>query len=238
MRDQDELGVLLHALQHLDEPADVGVIQRRVDFVEQAEGAWTVFEDGEHQSHRGERLFAARQELDALKPFSRRLRDDVDTAFELVAFVEQHKAGAAAAEKRRERLLEILIDDGKRFFESFFRGLVDPANRLPGRGNRIDQILALRRQERVSRLEIVELINGHHVDRAHAFDLVAQVANHLVGGHYQGDRRGPLLCVDADRRFVFDLGGVGGVVHRLGTGKNALALQLGDFRRDFVERNL
>src|SRR5689334_15662170 len=37
--DDDELGVALHAAQHLDESADVRVIERGVDFVEQTEGA-------------------------------------------------------------------------------------------------------------------------------------------------------------------------------------------------------
>ena len=40
----------------------------------------------------------------------------------------------------------------------------------------VDQILALRRQERVARLELVELLDRHHVDRAEAIDLGAQRA--------------------------------------------------------------
>src|SRR5687767_11153955 len=37
VRDQDELRLVLHAAEHLDEAPDVGVVERRVDLVEQAE---------------------------------------------------------------------------------------------------------------------------------------------------------------------------------------------------------
>ena len=99
---------VLHPLEHLDEPADVGIVERRVDLVEQAERARAVLEDREHQRHRGQRLLAARQQLHALQPLARRLGDDVDAALELIVLVEQRQAGAAAAEQRRERLLEVL----------------------------------------------------------------------------------------------------------------------------------
>ena len=94
VRDQDELRVLLHALEHLDEPADVRIVERRVDLVEQAERARPVLEDGEHQRHRGQRLLAAREQLDALEPLAWRLRDDVDAALELIVLVEQDEPGA------------------------------------------------------------------------------------------------------------------------------------------------
>ena len=43
-----------------------------------------------------------------------------------------------------------------------------------GLRDRLDQILALRRQEHVARLELVELLDGHHVHRPEPVDLVAQ----------------------------------------------------------------
>ena len=49
--------------------------------------------------------------------------------------------------------------------EALARRLVDLPDRLVGRGDRIDEILALRGQEGVARFEVVELIDRHHVDR-------------------------------------------------------------------------
>ena len=44
------------------------------------------------------------------------------------------------------------------------------------RRDRVGQILLLGRQELMARVELVELIDGHHVDRAEAIDLLAQGA--------------------------------------------------------------
>ena len=114
---------------------------------------------------------------------------DVDSALELIVLVEQHQPGAPAAEQRAEGALEVLVDRRERLAEALLRGLVDLLDRVVGGGNRVDEILALRGQERVARLEVVELIDGHHVDGAHPLDLRAQVGDHLVRGHGRRRRR-------------------------------------------------
>ena len=94
--------------------------------------------------------------------------DDLDAALERIVLVEQRQAGAAAAEQRAERLLEVAVDGGERLGEALPRGLVDALDRLAGLRDRVDEVLALRGQEGVARLELVELLDGHHVDRARA----------------------------------------------------------------------
>ena len=49
MRDHDELGLLLELAQQTDEPRDIGVIERSIHLVEQAEGARLGEIDGEEQ---------------------------------------------------------------------------------------------------------------------------------------------------------------------------------------------
>ena len=122
----------LHVPQHLHEPADIRVVERCVDFVEKAEGARFVFEQAEHQRDRGERFFAARQQLDALEALARRLRDDFDAALERIVLVEEREAGAAAAEERAEGFLEVDVDRGERFDEAPARRLVDALDRFTG----------------------------------------------------------------------------------------------------------
>src|SRR5712692_3915881 len=146
--DEDELGVLLHAAQHFHEPADVGVVERRVDLVEEAERARLVLEEAEHERDGGERLLAARQELDVLEPFPRWLRDDLDPALERIVLVEQREAGAAAAEERAEGCLEVQVDRRERVGKAPARRLVDALDRFTGLRDRVDQVLALRREER------------------------------------------------------------------------------------------
>src|SRR2546428_384229 len=50
VRDEDELRPVEHAAQHLDEPSDVRIVERRVDFVEQAERARSEEHTSELQS--------------------------------------------------------------------------------------------------------------------------------------------------------------------------------------------
>src|SRR4026207_2300856 len=59
MRDEDELRPVEHAAQHLHEPSNIGVVERRIDLVEQTERARLVLENRKHQRDRGQRLFAA-----------------------------------------------------------------------------------------------------------------------------------------------------------------------------------
>src|SRR6185369_4326508 len=179
--DDDELGVLLHAAQHLDEPADVGIVERSVDFVEQAERARLEAEHAEHQGDRRERLLATRQQLHALQALPGRLGDDLDAALERIVLVEQREPGAPAPEQRAERLLEVPVDGRERLAEALAGRLVDPLDRLSRLRDRFGQVLALSGQEGMPRLELVELLDGHHVDRAEAFDLGAQGGDGFLG---------------------------------------------------------
>src|SRR5205814_2440130 len=126
-----------------------------------------------HQRDGGERLLAAGEELHALEPLAWRLSDDFDAALERIGFVEKRQARAAAAEERAERFLEIAIDRRERVGEAVARRFVDPLDRFARLRDRVDQILALRGEERVPRLELLELLDGHHVHRTEPIDLAA-----------------------------------------------------------------
>src|SRR3546814_5181230 len=60
--DEQELYLLAHLRDHGGEAADVGLVERRVDLVEQAERRRVELEDREHQRHGGHRLLAARKQ--------------------------------------------------------------------------------------------------------------------------------------------------------------------------------
>jgi hypothetical protein len=70
-------------------------------------GAGIELEDGEHQGHRGERLLAAGEQVDAAVALARRARHDGDAGLEQVV-AGQLQVGVAAAEEPREELLEAL----------------------------------------------------------------------------------------------------------------------------------
>ena len=60
VRDHDELSLIGHLLQQPREAFDVRLIERRVDFVQNAEGARRVVKNGHQKRHCGERFFSAR----------------------------------------------------------------------------------------------------------------------------------------------------------------------------------
>ncbi len=62
----------LNCDQHAHEAADVRIVERRVDLVQQAEGARLREEDAEEQRQRDERALTAREQVDALRALAAR----------------------------------------------------------------------------------------------------------------------------------------------------------------------
>ena len=57
--DDDELSFERHFLNQAGEADGVGLVEGRIDFVEDAEGAGLVFKDGHQEGHGRERFFSA-----------------------------------------------------------------------------------------------------------------------------------------------------------------------------------
>src|SRR5438132_6528095 len=113
VRDHDELCVARHVAHQAHESIVVDLIERRVDFVENAEWTRFVAKDREEQCQRGEGAFAAGKQRDRLILFSRRLGDQLDAALEYVFFIEELHSCLSDAEDRREYISESLIDGGE-----------------------------------------------------------------------------------------------------------------------------
>ena len=90
---------------------------------------------------------------------------------------------------------KLCLDRGERLAEAHLRRLVDARDRLGRLRDRVDQVAPLRGQERVARLELVELLDGHHVHRAEAIDLGLQADDRFLGGHRCGAAAGEPLRV-------------------------------------------
>ena len=106
---------------------------------------------------------------------------------------------------------KFVVDRGERFAEARVRRFVDLADRLVGLRDRVDEVLVLRGQEDVALLELLRLLDRHHVDRAHALDLFAQLGDRLFRGHLdrfdavRPVRNAVRAGVGRLRRPVFDL---------------------------------
>jgi len=80
VRDDYELRLLGPLFESGDEPLDVRLIQRRIDFVKDAEGGWSYFQQSEEQGDRRQCAFAAGEQAKRRDPLARWLGADIDTS--------------------------------------------------------------------------------------------------------------------------------------------------------------
>ena len=70
-----------HLIQQVAEAGHVGIIQRRVDLVQNTNRCRVRQEDGKDQRHRGQRLFAAGQQTKRTQFLTGRLAHDLKSGF-------------------------------------------------------------------------------------------------------------------------------------------------------------
>ena len=134
MGDDDKLRKREELAEDLNEAADVGFVQRGIDFVEDAERAGLAAEDCQQERDAGERFFAAREERDAASFLAGGTGHDVDAAFEDVFGIFEQDVGLAAPEEPAKELAEVAADDFERGEEQLSAIDVDPLNNFFKRG--------------------------------------------------------------------------------------------------------
>ena len=78
VRDDDELRLAAHVADEAGEAADVGFVERSVHFVEDAERARLIAEDGDEKRERGHGFFAAGEQENVLHALARGRSDYID----------------------------------------------------------------------------------------------------------------------------------------------------------------
>ena len=104
---------MLELVEQEQEPADVGVVERRVHFVHEAERARLGQVDREQQRHRHQRPFARREQVNALRALAARRGVDLDLGLERVVGIGQPQFALAAAKERLEDVHEVGADRGE-----------------------------------------------------------------------------------------------------------------------------
>src|SRR5262245_29404114 len=206
--DEEELRLGGHALYEVAEAAGVGVVERRVDLVEQAERRRVELEQREHQRDGSERLLAAGQEVDARVALARGMRHDLHAGVEdLLAGHDELRL--AAAEQHREERAEVAVDALEGLAQELARLAVDPADGVFQRRHRLLEVGGLRVEEALALAAGVELLERRQVHRAELGD----------GGIDAGD-----LALEAGRtRSVLGRGGEHALV---GAGLAKLGVEL------------
>src|SRR6185295_12909812 len=106
--DDDELRFLFELVQHPDKASDVGVIERRIHLVEQAEWARFGEEDAEQKRQRDQRALATREQMDALCALAARRCVNLDVAVQWELRVLEPEVAFASTEERHEDDAEVL----------------------------------------------------------------------------------------------------------------------------------
>ncbi len=184
-------------MDRLGKAADVGLVERGIDLVEQAEGARLVLEDRKDQRDRRQRLFAAAHQLEGAEALAWWLGDDVDTRFEDVVRVGQPELGLSSAEEHGVDALEALVDPSERLAEHRPALAVHLADRLVELGERVLEVAALAGEVLVALGVLLVFLDRGEVDLAHAID---QPLQFLGACRDFGIGHGPCVVVADDIR--------------------------------------
>ena len=166
MRHNDELALIEEFAQDARESRRVGLIERGVHFIENAEGARLAPEDRQQQCDGRERLLAAGKERKRPQFLSWRPSGDLDAGFENVHAIFQDDIGLTAAEEFAEELLEVSANGREGFGEEFSTVDIDGIDNFFKRSARRVQVVVLFAKQLVFRFQSSEFLQGFHVHRA------------------------------------------------------------------------
>src|SRR6266446_6673616 len=194
MGDHDELGGAAHLAHDLVVPADVRLVERRVHFVEQAEGSGLDEEDGEEQRDRRQRLLPAGEQVHRGQLLARRLGHDLHSRLGrgVGRVLHQLQLRLAAAEQARKDLLEALVDQQEGLLEPLLRDPVDAGDGGTQLGDGFLQVRLLAGEDGVALADLAGLVDGRQRDLAQRLDLLPQGMHLLIGlGNVELQRRLP-----------------------------------------------
>ena len=160
------LGFADHRVEQIAEPLDIGVVERRVDFVEDADRGRVGEEQREDQRDRGQRLLAARKQGQRLQSLARRLGIDLKPGFERIVAVDQRKVGLSAFEQLGEQPLEVGVDRLERGAQPLAALAVEVADRTAQAVHCLDQLGLFGQRGAMPRLGLSQLVGRDQVDRA------------------------------------------------------------------------
>src|SRR4029079_10141901 len=154
---------------------DVGVVERSVHLVEQAEGARLREEDAEQQRERDEGALAAREQVNALRLLAAWRRMDLDVAIQRSVGIFEAEIALSTAEQRHEDLSDGDANLLERREEELSRRRVDLLDRLEQGRPRVGQIGALRDEEVVALRRLVLLLDRQRVHRPELLELTPEL---------------------------------------------------------------
>ena len=181
MRHDNKLHLPEEMLEILRILADIDLIERRVDLIENTEGRRTQLQDRKIDADRDEGLLTAGERDQILDDLAGRRDLDLDTGFKDMLRIGQFQRSGAAAEEFDENLTEILIDLRKALLEDDAHIVCQLFNELLQFRFRGLDVLDLTGHEAVALRNFLILIDGRNIDRTESPDAVFQRTELLFG---------------------------------------------------------
>ena len=220
MGDDDELGRRGQAPQGFGEAADVGLVERRIDFVEHAERDRPDLEHGEQQRNGSQSALATRQHRQRLGLLARRPGHDLDAGRGEVGRVGQLEPGEAATEQLLEAFVERGLERPEGGLELVGDQRAELVDERAGSGDRRAQVVTLSLErldplaqlgvfldrERIGRAELVEPPAERRQSAGRR--RVAHGPGGFPGRHHVGQQRLELGALDVALGSAVALGSV------------------------------
>src|SRR5712692_1203306 len=174
MRDDDELRQVFELGEQMHVAAHIGIVQRRIHFVQQTERARLREEDGKQERDRHEGPLAGGEQMDPLGPLAARRGVDLDLALERLVLVREPYVTLTSPEQRLKDGAEVLAHLAERLEEQGLRRLVDLAGGLLQRVARGHEIVPLGHEELEPLRLVGVLVDRERVHRPHRVDRRAE----------------------------------------------------------------
>ena len=157
-------------LQNVDKPADVSLVERRVDFVQHTKGTGPELENGHQQRHRRECFFTSAQQRIAKRRFPRWRCDDFNARFEWINAFFQDDVSVSTTEGLSEQFLKVPANGFEGFDKKLSTICVDSDDDFFERLFGLDQILVLFVHFQIAGFQFLQFGQGFDVHSADAAD--------------------------------------------------------------------
>jgi len=192
MRDEQKLGCLRKAAQQPEETVNVGIVQRGIDFIQDAKRAGLEQVEGKQERNGDQGLFAAGELLQQLWALPARLGKDLNRGFQWVTLPEAQIRFVALAEKEAKEPLEVAAHLLEGIPEALHGNCVGLGNDALKRLRRLLQIGILPLQELEPFGELLVFVQCTEIDRFELLQLLFGGADTLLEPSLRGSRIGNL----------------------------------------------
>src|SRR5690606_18672637 len=155
--DDDKLRGVRKLLHQLLEALNVLVVQRGVNFVQDAERAGLAHKDGKQQCHGRKSFFSAGEQGNMLRLFAGRLRHNINAAFQHAVLLSKDQVCAATAKQTAISLLEVGANLREGLGKQVLRGLINFADGFREHRLGFVQVLLLVHKELQALVQLVVL---------------------------------------------------------------------------------